>query len=624
MNRLSSLRRIIFSVPATTVVLAALLSGCLDEAGDEPEPAALEEEGSVHTVTIATPEGTRTVTYEIVDGQRIVDGDIVLAGPTKGDSDGDVDKAAPRVGNRWPGGVVPYEIDPNLPNQQRVHDAITHYQRRTAVRLVPRNGQGDYIRFVPSTVCTSSVGRNGGAQTINLAPGCGTGATIHEIAHALGLWHEQSRHDRNAFIDIHWQNIPDDKEHNFQQQTIDGNANYGPYDYGSIMHYDSFAFSSNGQATITRKDGSLISANQTALSDGDLRAFASMYPAPATVAPSMCRTAPPRGALGLGKRADVAEIWEDVGPAASIALHASTGSSFSPFFNWATRDGGFSVDNVRWNAGDFDGDGDQDLAAVWNHGGLNTLTVRRSNGWWLGHEHWAIQQGGWMASTQWLPGDFNGDGKTDLAAAWNDAGAVSIAVYRSNGNGFDYHQQWVIKEGGWGDNVKWNVGDFNGDGRDDILNVWNYGGFNTLTVRLSTGSGFAAQQHWAIQVGGWMDSSNWVTGDFDGNGKSDVATIWNDGGLVTLGVFASNGSTFGYPNAWAIKDGGWGDNVRWAGGDFNADGKTDLVSVWNDGGMSTLTVRQSTGSAFSHVHWGIRRAGWQDQASWCAGSFDAQ
>ena len=117
----------------------------------------------------------------------------------------------------------------------------------------------------------------GGQQTISLGAGCSTGNAIHEIGHTVGLWHEQSREDRDLFVAINWQNIQTGMSAQFNQHITDGD-DLGGYDYGSIMHYPRTAFSSNGQETITPTDPNAQIGQRNGLSAGDIAAVAAMYP----------------------------------------------------------------------------------------------------------------------------------------------------------------------------------------------------------------------------------------------------------------------------------------------------------------------------------------------------------
>jgi hypothetical protein len=91
--------------------------------------------------------------------------------------------------------------------------------------------------------------------------------------------------------------------------------------------------------------------------------------------------------------------------------------------------------------------------------------------------------------------------------------------------------------------------------------------------------------------------------------RASLAAPWNDGGLTTIAVYPSDGSRFPGWAQWAIRDGGWGDEVKWTSGDFNGDGKSDIGAIWNNGGSNTLTVRLSNGEAFSHQHWLVNLTG---------------
>jgi hypothetical protein len=72
--------------------------------------------------------------------------------------------------------------------------------------------------------------------------------------HSLGFIHEQSRPDRDLYVNIHWNNIKSGREREFRKHKRDYFYENGfPYDLLSVMHYREYAFSKNRQKTITPK-----------------------------------------------------------------------------------------------------------------------------------------------------------------------------------------------------------------------------------------------------------------------------------------------------------------------------------------------------------------------------------
>lgn len=233
----------------------------------------------------------RVVPYQVRNGIAFLEGDIAL-GPVEeitAASEKDIANQRQSIGMtntyyRWPGGVIPYEIEAGFPNQGRLTAAVDHWNTRLAGNLVirPRNGEANYIRFTNSTnngECWSYIGNIHQAnQTIMLGAYCGTGAVIHELGHAVGLFHEQSREDRDTYIRINYANITTGMESNFDKSPSISD-DLGAYDYGSIMHYSAYAFSKNNLPTIETIPAGIPIGQQSALSAGDIAGARALYPA---------------------------------------------------------------------------------------------------------------------------------------------------------------------------------------------------------------------------------------------------------------------------------------------------------------------------------------------------------
>lgn len=110
-------------------------------------------------------------------------------------------------------------------------------------------------RSLLSLGCWSYVGKQGGEQEVSIrSNGCDDKSTVvHELMHAIGYFHEQSRPDRDAHIKINYGNIYSGYASQFEKQQTDNQGTQ--YDYVSVMHYSAYAFSKNGQTTIERVGG---------------------------------------------------------------------------------------------------------------------------------------------------------------------------------------------------------------------------------------------------------------------------------------------------------------------------------------------------------------------------------
>ncbi|VDP37130.1 unnamed protein product, partial [Heligmosomoides polygyrus] len=140
----------------------------------------------------------------------------------------------------WKNGIVGYNFHPSTTSKARevFVKAAELWSRSTCVKFQATT-YGDFIDVKSEDGCYSNVGKVGGAQNLSLGSGCETvGTAVHEIGHALGLFHTMSRYDRDQHITINFDNVKTDYLDQFTLQTPATTNNYDvPYEHGSVMHY---------------------------------------------------------------------------------------------------------------------------------------------------------------------------------------------------------------------------------------------------------------------------------------------------------------------------------------------------------------------------------------------------
>jgi hypothetical protein len=193
-------------------------------------------------------------------------------------------------------------------------------------------------------------------------------------------------------------------------------------------------------------------------------------------------------------------------------------------------------------AGDFDGDGKCDIAAMYDYGNSEArIHVWLSNGQKFEYATWhKATQGSYTASRitgRMVAGDFNGDGKCDIAAMYDYGNSEArIHVWLSNGQSFAIATWYQTAQGSYtADRVTGRIvaGDFNDDGFFDIAAMYEYWGDEPprIHVWLSNGQSFVVNTWYQAPQGSYTAScvKILVTGKFNFDGKYDLASFYDYG-----------------------------------------------------------------------------------------------
>uniref|UniRef100_UPI0010F7F4F6 FG-GAP-like repeat-containing protein n=1 Tax=Chitinivorax sp. B TaxID=2502235 RepID=UPI0010F7F4F6 len=343
-------------------------------------------------------------------------------------------------------------------------------------------------------------------------------------------------------------------------------------------------------------------------------------------------------------RTDLIGAWTDADGKVVLQTWLSDGISVSTAGNWGK--------DAQYLDGDFNGDGRLDLLEI-RHRGDGQAEARQWIATDTGYSAGTVSVlGSWRADSNWLVGDVTGDGKADLveirretdakvtATTWlmTEAGLIhgettdisannpyraryyltelsgdgkADLVVQWDNAGTTFHTEWTVNGRGfvraqesrsWGaqeNHLQTLALDNNADGRQDVARFFKYN--NELWVGVNQRTAGGLNNYSEMKLDSWNETSRFFAADVNGDGKQDLIQVYTGVDSNThVRHWVSNGSLFTAGQDVSIGEARPG--ARFLVGDLNADGKPDLLQIWQSTDNKAMAqILRATATGYSGV-----------------------
>ncbi|OJF14535.1 S1 family peptidase [Couchioplanes caeruleus] len=262
---------------------------------------------------------------------------------------------------------------------------------------------------------------------------------------------------------------------------------------------------------------------------------------------------------------DVGAFYNYDNAQTKLWLFASADAKTSPKLAWDSGRGNWDWSKADYVAGDFDGDGRDEIAGSYDYGNAQTklfvfddlaTTVTKRMTWDSTATKWDASR------AKLLAGDVDGDGQAEIAAFYNnDNGQTKLHLFADVMDKPTPAQVWDSGRGNWdwskADHV---AGDFDGDGRTEIAGFHQYANVQTKLFLFDDIAGrLTKRMTWDSTANMWAGNrAKLVAGDVDGDGQAEIAAFYNnDNAQTKLFLFADVTGTPAPRMAWDSGRGNW-------------------------------------------------------------------